>query len=261
MFGNSKRKYKLDNWVLGKLAEPFPLDEIGWLPAFGAGGAIPYVTARTVAKRLDEVVGAENWEDYYEDTTITSVSFRDITDYDGLVANNQATVRYNKASTNKEWLKSFERVEEVYGGIKCTLSVLHVSKQDAGSPSFADELKGGYSDALKRAAVKFGVGEYLSRVGTVRGNFDSRNRVWNQEPDLPDIMVPKPTKSPDEAIKALITRAKELDLDEDDVPTVKDALEDVYVMGRYFSGAPLIAKRYTYEKLMEVLEKYENQEG
>lgn len=48
--------------------------------------------------------------------------------------------------------------------VECRLTVDGVTRADVGEPNEggrADELKGAYSDALKRAAVKFGVGRYL----------------------------------------------------------------------------------------------------
>ena len=46
-------------------------------------------------------------------------------------------------------------------GVECTLTVLGVSKADVGMPSSQDAEKGAYSDAFKRAAVKFGIGRFL----------------------------------------------------------------------------------------------------
>lgn len=48
--------------------------------------------------------------------------------------------------------------------VECTLTVFGVSKSDVGETNdggFADPMKSAYSDALKRAAVKFGIGRYL----------------------------------------------------------------------------------------------------
>lgn len=48
--------------------------------------------------------------------------------------------------------------------VECTLTVFGVSKSDVGETNdggFADAMKSAYSDALKRAAVKFGIGRYL----------------------------------------------------------------------------------------------------
>ena len=48
--------------------------------------------------------------------------------------------------------------------VECQLTVLGVTKCDVGEigeGSFADPLKSAYSDALKRAAIKFGIGRHL----------------------------------------------------------------------------------------------------
>lgn len=87
-------------------------------------GCIVYVDAREVEDRLDAVVGWDNWNDYYETITIKD---------DG-----------------KE-----------YQGLLCSLTIKNVTKQGIGTASFSDQLKGAESDALKRAAVKFGIGRYL----------------------------------------------------------------------------------------------------
>lgn len=46
-------------------------------------------------------------------------------------------------------------------GFLCTLTCEGVSKQDVSDLSDIESLKGGVSGALKRAAVKFGIGRYL----------------------------------------------------------------------------------------------------
>ncbi|RYM37181.1 MULTISPECIES: Rad52/Rad22 family DNA repair protein [unclassified Meiothermus] len=63
--------------------------------------------------------------------------------------------------------------------VRCRLSVLGVSKEDVGE---GDSLKAAFSDALKRAAVKFGVGRYLYRMPDVwveieEGRFIPRSTV------------------------------------------------------------------------------------
>ncbi len=60
------------------------------------------------------------------------------------------------------WSDFYERIGDRH--IKCTLIVLGVSKQDVGQTNeggFADPVKSAFSDALKRTAVKFGIGRYL----------------------------------------------------------------------------------------------------
>lgn len=94
----------------------------------GPGGRdLQYVTARTVMNRLDDVVGPENWYDVYE---------------------------------------------HVHGGIMCELTIrmpdgtLRTKVDGAAFATDEDEEdihKACYSEALKRAAVKFGVARYLYR--------------------------------------------------------------------------------------------------
>jgi hypothetical protein len=85
------------------------------------GMLLPYVTAAAVIQRLNECLGLDGWRDQY-------------------------------------WLQA-------NGSVVCQLRVRvgdhWISRQDVGSPSQQDATKGAYSDALKRAARKYGVGLYL----------------------------------------------------------------------------------------------------
>lgn len=94
-----------------------------------AGRQLHYITARTAMNRLDSVLGPENWWDDYipgENSVICRL-----------------TVRLPDGST--------------------------LTKSDAGGyagmADQGDDDKSGFSDAFKRAAVKFGVGRYLYRDG------------------------------------------------------------------------------------------------
>src|SRR6476661_7920367 len=88
-----------------------------------------YITARTAMNRLDTVLGPENWWDEYSPNE-NSVLCR-------------LTIRLPDGST--------------------------LTKADAGGyagmADSGDDDKSGYSDAFKRAAVKFGVARYLYRDG------------------------------------------------------------------------------------------------
>lgn len=108
------------------LAAPFKRNEVKTLKK---GKTISYVTARTVMNRLDEVVGPENWWDDY-----------------------------------------IPGAESVI----CRLTLVlpdgrEVTKVDAGGyagmSDQGDDDKSGFSDAFKRAAVKFGVSRYLYEDG------------------------------------------------------------------------------------------------
>lgn len=121
-----------------KLAQPFPPGEVQWrIEALSRDRkralVVPYVDARTVLDRLDQAAGPEGWQDTYE-----------------VLADGERRVQDEEGERR-------ERVVEV----KCRLTVLGVSKEDVGE---GDSLKAAFSDALKRAAVKFGVGRYLYRL-------------------------------------------------------------------------------------------------
>jgi len=115
-----------------ELSAPFPPEAISWraqqLTQSGDKAlALAYIDARDVMRRLDSVVGPENWQDSYVETVkgrvICTLSIR----VDG------------------SW----------------------VSKSDGAGDTDVEGEKGGLSDAFKRAAVKWGVGRYLYEVEPV----------------------------------------------------------------------------------------------
>lgn len=120
------------------LAEPFSPEDVHWLPAATNADktkamACAYIDARAVMDRLDEAVGPANWRDEYMILQDGCVECRlSLRLYLAPVAE----------PTKFEW----------------------ITKVDIGTPGGADagdRLKGAYSDALKRAAVKWGIGRYL----------------------------------------------------------------------------------------------------
>lgn len=117
----------LEKEILDALKAPFPVDEIKFkIQAKSAdnqtGLIVAYIDARAVMDRLDEVVGAD-WSDSYYTVEIAGKS-----------------------------------------GVACVLTVAGVSRSDVGDPEsdgMDNSLKSAYSDAFKRAAVKFGIGRFL----------------------------------------------------------------------------------------------------
>jgi hypothetical protein len=59
-----------------------------------------------------------------------------------------------------EWQSAF-MPSATGGGVECRLTVMGATRADVGVPSDNEADKGGYSDALKRAAVHFGIAAYL----------------------------------------------------------------------------------------------------
>lgn len=145
--------------LLQKLSEPFPPDEIDWKPQAVKGNralAIAYIDARAVMDRLDAVVGVDGWQDGY--------------------------------AVMPE------------GNVVCTLRVrvgdVWLEKVDVGGPSEqpdgGDRMKAAFSDALKRAAVKYGIGRYLYRLPHQWADWDAGKRQFVSQPRLPDWAIPKP---------------------------------------------------------------------
>lgn len=84
--------------------------------------------------------------------------------------------------------------------MRCTLLVRFtnggewVSRSDVGSPSEqpdeGDQAKAAHSDALKRAAVQFGVGRYLYNLPNQWVDFDQQKKQLAKLPDLPEGCIP-----------------------------------------------------------------------
>jgi hypothetical protein len=70
-----------------------------------------------------------------------------------------------------------------------------ITKADVGSPSeqpdAGDRLKAAFSDALKRAAVKFGIGRYLYRLPGQWVDYDPAKKQITRRPELPAFALPK----------------------------------------------------------------------
>src|SRR2546421_7982747 len=111
-----------------QLSAPFEAHEVRLKPQKVTGNkalALAYVDARVIQDRLDDVLGVEGWQDKYECLPDGSVVCR------------------LRLKIGGEW----------------------ITKVDVGGPSEqpdgGDRLKTAFSDALKRAAVKFWVGRDL----------------------------------------------------------------------------------------------------
>ena len=106
------------------LRQPIQPNEIEWRVQSAKGGKttiVPYITSRAVMNRFDDAFGPENWKDSYS-----------------------------------VWKEK---------GVLCTLYVKcedeWVSKEDGADDTAIESTKGGISDALKRAAVKWGLARDL----------------------------------------------------------------------------------------------------
>lgn len=125
------------------LAAPFAPECVEWRPQGKTGPGkrvrlLPYIDARAVQDRLDEVVGMEGW------------SF----DWQPLVIEGGEVRR-----------------------AKGTLTIHGVSKSDVGTESAWEPTKGCISDALKRSAVLFRIGRYLYALPDVWVTLDNDGNV------------------------------------------------------------------------------------
>lgn len=118
--------------LLQHLKDPFPPDAIHWRAqqVYERDGkfnalALAYLDARDVMDRLDEVVGPDGWQDYLDETPSGRVICKISIDVDGHI----------------------------------------VTKSDGAGDTAVEGEKGALSDAFKRAAVKWGIGRYLYRLG------------------------------------------------------------------------------------------------
>jgi hypothetical protein len=143
------------------LAAPFDQNVVKFKPAVVSGNramAMAFVDARTIQDRLDEVLGVGGWQDDYE-----------------VLADGSVVCRL-QVCLNGVWL----------------------TKVDVGSPSEqpddGDKRKAAFSDALKRAAVKFGVGRYLYRLPAQWVDYDPKKRQFLKTPTLPAFALPAGAK-------------------------------------------------------------------
>ena len=129
--------------VLKELRIPFPEDDIEWrVQQQGLSNGLPwalvlaYVTNRAIMDRLDEIIGAENWTNDF--------------------------------------------TQSPNGGVLCTLGIRvddsWVYKTDGADNTEVERVKGGLSNAMKRAGVQWGIGRYLYKLPTTFAEFTSSGR-------------------------------------------------------------------------------------
>jgi hypothetical protein len=138
--------------LLAALAEPFGEGEVKFRAGATSGNralALAYIDSRVVMDRLDAVLGPINWQDHYE------------------------------------FLPD--------GSVLCKLSLRlageWVVKMDVGGESEqkdeGDRRKAAVSDALKRTAVKWGIGRYLYRLPQQWVDYDPQKKQLKSLPKLP----------------------------------------------------------------------------
>lgn len=130
------------DYDLDRLGDYFDADSVEWRLQNGKSGAqrglaVPYLTNRAIMDRLDAVVGPLNWKNEF-----------------------------------KPWHRFNTKDGEVVGQL-CGIAIYDpdrkewVEKWDGAQLSAIEPLKGGLSDAMKRAAVQWNIGRYLYRMDAV----------------------------------------------------------------------------------------------
>ena len=98
------------------------------------------------------------------------------------------------------WQDEYECLPD--GSVVCKLRLRlgdeWITKMDVGGPSEqpdeGDRRKAAFSDALKRAAVKFGIGRYLYRLPNQWADYDAHKRQFVKTPTLPAYALPQNTR-------------------------------------------------------------------
>ncbi len=129
--------------IRGKLAAHFAPEAVEWRPQGKTGPnksvqLLPYIDARDVQDRLDDAVGVQGWSFQLEPLVVDGGELK--------VARGRLTIH-------------------------------GVSKDDVGTASQFEPSKGCDSDALKRAAVMWGIGRYLYGLPRVWVTLDEKGEV------------------------------------------------------------------------------------
>lgn len=163
--------------IFEALTLPFDNSEVKTRPQ--GGRYVPYITARTAMNRLDKILGPENWWDEYfpnENSVLCKLTIK--------LPDGQVITKCDAGG---------------YAGM-----------QDQG-----DDDKSGYSDAFKRACVKFGVGRYLYNNGVTSFQQDQTQESSSDSSSGP---LPRPRQQTDpgnfhipKSGRALFAWAKEME--------------------------------------------------
>lgn len=142
---------------LRKLAVPFPPTDLEW--RIGRAGqkdgkiwatAFAYVTNRAIMQRLDDVVGMGNWR-------------------------NEKPTAWDTGTPG------------VVSGISIKIDGEWVTKWDGADQPDTEPVKGGFSNAMKRAAVLWGIGRYLYDLPEGYVTIDEKGRFYQGKNDKKNI--------------------------------------------------------------------------
>jgi hypothetical protein len=142
---------------IGKLlSAPFPADILGWKP-------------QVVSQAGDRAL------------VVAYLDARDVQD------------RLDEVVGCENWQDDYEVLSN--GSVVCRLSVYFPIDTPSDQPDVHDKMKAAFSDALKRAGIKFGIGRYLYRLPLQWVDYDGKKKQLVGTPKLPDWARPKPKPS------------------------------------------------------------------
>ena len=132
----------MDAEMIRRLAEPFPASDIEWkIQATNQEKTkalvVPFIDSRAVQYRLDEVAGAGNWHCRYKPWH--TVERQDKKSRERVACPSQLCGLYLYDAEHGRW----------------------IGKWDGAENTEIEPVKGGLSDAFKRAAVLWGIGRYI----------------------------------------------------------------------------------------------------
>ena len=139
-----------ENKFFNELGQPFPYSDVNWRLQYVdkdklEGFAVPYLDARAIADRLDSVVGQNNWKDSYSPWHTYVEKIEDKGKVTTKQIQSQICILSIYDEERKEW----------------------IDKSDGAENTDVESIKGGISDAFKRAAVKWNVGRYMYKMKPV----------------------------------------------------------------------------------------------
>ncbi len=139
-----------ENKFFEALGQPFPYSDVNWRFQYVdkeklEGFAVPYLDARAIADRLDNVVGQNNWKDSYTPWH----TYMEKVEEKGKVTTKQIQSQICILSIYDEERKEW------------------IDKSDGAENTDIESIKGGLSDAFKRSAVKWNVGRYMYKMKPV----------------------------------------------------------------------------------------------
>lgn len=149
--------------IQNALVQPFAPEDLEWRlqttnKEKTRGLAVPYVTNRAIQNRLDDVVGPDHWYNEYKPWhrfTTKVRSDRNPSEFEEKEIISQLCGIAIYFEDRKEW----------------------IIKWDGAEDTDIEQVKGGLSDSMKRAAVQWGIGRILYSMDSVWVDVEQRGRT------------------------------------------------------------------------------------